>query len=94
MTKKIIVLFLLLTFTVLLCSCDDLNRAFQAATDPNFVPEPDYFDIVSLPGDLYLVVDLRTGCQYLGGYRSGFVLIVDSYGDPLIYDGVLGGELK
>ena len=90
MTKKIIVLFLLLTFIVLLCSCEELDESFQDLSRPDY----DYFEIIDISGDAYLFVDVRTGCQYLRSYDCGLVLVVDAEGNPLIYDGELGGERK
>lgn len=98
MNKKVLIAAII--FIVLLVGCasdvsDEQKKYNQKLEDISVFSEPmetNYSHGKRLAtlrdyGNIRIIVDLETGCQYLWNYRGGWQLIVDANGDPYLVNG-------
>lgn len=79
--KKIIILILLIV--ICLTGCDGVG---YNETEYNTSNNDNRLKIIYKDANRTIVVDNKTGVQYLRCYQGGIVVMVDENGNPLIYE--------
>ena len=94
--KKIKMLLCGLLLSISLMGCSGVNGEYLEPTSKStMIGEQEFLIIEGHSeeiGDYYIYVDKETRVQYLcsiGSYNSGFVVLIDADGKPILYEGTI-----